>query len=72
MYTLSSVKFPHLNLRLCKKKDKYKVCPLAWIILEHYEAGVTLLKVCLSVDGVLALDFLLTGRRGECSRISVF
>ena len=26
IYALSSVKFPHLKLRLCKKDDKYEVC----------------------------------------------
>ena len=26
IYALSSVKFPHLKLRLCKKNDKYEVC----------------------------------------------
>ena len=31
---LSSVKFPGLKLRLCKKNDKYQVCQLGWLCLK--------------------------------------
>ena len=44
IYALSSVKFQGLNLRLCKKNDKYQVC-----LLVIFFVFVCLFFVCLFV-----------------------